>query len=538
MNIMDKFFLHEESEEMWFDFCKDVIYKPLYWICLTFLTVLAYFFDLTNRTVGLDDLSRPFFIGEGNGMLAGTRWGKTLWIRLLSNCEYAPFIDKFLSLIFLIISAVLFSRLLYTWLGNSSHKLLLCTLFSCLFVTFPLINEVWVYNDSNVVTAGNTVIAAACVLYLYNSKKNFNKRTIITAFFLSIVVSSYESVGFVYISVVISVLLMDYLFLHKKRWVANGIRYAIPLIIAVILRYVIGFSIIYILHLQYHPNGAVEIQWKITENLIPQIIHLMSDILNLYFARGLIHYPITVFLITFLLGLVWSIGNTVRRKDGTILLLFFLLELSLFLQSFIQGIVMPYRTAQTLQYFSAFSLTVFLWGVSSNNRKTSFLFFSILSSFMIYRQSVFLNRTFALNNQRSEIEASAAQNIGYKLKSMYEDKPVIFAGWFDFGENINRQLRPDYSTPGGFLYRKIAIHLGWNYNLMTLYDTNINSVLMWNTGAFDSQKMMAEYFSYFGYDIIVRDNNDVYEYKQIAIKVGVKPLGIIDIGEFIVVYLG
>ena len=121
---------------------------------------------------------------------------------------------------------------------------------------------------------------------------------------------------------------------------------------------------------------------------------------------------------------------------------------------------------------------------------------------------------------------------------MYDDKPVIFAGWFDFGENINRQLRPDYSTPWGFLYRKIAIHLGWNYNLLTLYDTNINSVLMWNTGVFHSQKMMAEYFSYFGYDITVRDNDDVYEYKQIAIQKGLKPLDILDIGEYIIVYLG
>lgn len=530
--------LHEKSEEMWSDFRKDVIYKPLYWICLVLIAILAYFFDLTNRTVGLDDLSRPIFIGEGNAMLAGTRWGKTLWIRLLSNCEYTPFIDKYLSLFFLLISAVLFSRLLYTWFGKSKHKLLLCTIFSCLYATFPLINEVWVYNDSNIVTEGNTILVAACVLFLYDSDKLFSKKTIIAAILLSVVVSSYESVGFLYISVVLSIIMMDYIFLDKRSWVSNGIRYAIPLIIAVILRYVIGFSIIFIMHLQYKPNGAVAIQWKLSENLISQIINLMSEILNLYFARGLIHYPITVFLITFLLGLVWSMVNTVKRKDVTILLLFVLLVFSLFLQSFIQGIVMPYRTAQTLQYFSAFSLTVFLWGVSLDNRKTSFLVFSILSSFMIYRQSVFLNHTFALNNQRSEIEASAAQNIGYKLKSMYEDKPVIFAGWFDFGENINRQLRPDYSTPGGFLYRKIAIHLGWNYNLMTLYDTNINSVLMWNTGAFNSQKLMAEYFSYFGYDITVRDNNDVYEYKQIAIREGMKPLEILDIGDYLLVYLG
>lgn len=531
--------ISRRSEWMdWKEFYNEILSKPIYWFCMVFVLILAFLFDLMNRTVGIDDLSRTYYIGDGNEMLAGTRWGKTLWIRLLSNCEYAPFIDKYLTIFFLIVSAVLFSKLLCIYLCNNEHILLICILFSCSFVTFPLLNEVWVYNDSNVVAAGNEVLVAVSVLLLFRSKKFFSRESIVSSFLLAVVVSSYESAGFLYISVVLSVILLDYIFRDRKNWIINGIRYAVPLGIALILRYVIGFGLIYMFHLEYQPNGATEIQWKFSENLGSQIITLLSDTLNYYFGRGLIYYPITVFVVTFVMGTVWTMGHVFKKKDFMILILFILLCLSLFLQSFIQGTVMPYRTAQTIQYFSTFSLAVFIFGISMTRKRRLFSVMVVLSSFMIYRQAVFLNRCLALNNQRSEIESSAARQIGYRLKSMYDEKPVIFVGWFDFGENINRQIRPDYSTPWGFLYRKIAIHLGWNYTLSKVYDTNISSVLVWNTGAFHSQKMMAEYFSYFGYDISVRDNDDIYEYKQIAIREGMKPLDILDIGDYILVYLG
>ena len=124
------------------DFYNEIIRKPIYWFCMAFTLILAFLFDLTNRTVGIDDLSRTYYIGDGNGMLAGTRWGKTLWIRLLSNCEYAPFIDKYLSIFFLIVCAVLLSKLRYPYFSNYAHILLICTLLSCSCVTFPLLNEV------------------------------------------------------------------------------------------------------------------------------------------------------------------------------------------------------------------------------------------------------------------------------------------------------------------------------------------------------------------------------------------------------------
>ena len=528
-----------QSERMnWNKFFNEILRRPIYWFCMIFALLLAFLFDLTNRTVGIDDLSRPYYIGDGNAMLAGTRWGKTLWIRLLSDCEYAPFIDKYLSIFFLIISAVLFSKLLYDYFGDREHFLLICILFSCSFVTFPLLNEVWVYNDSNVVAIGNEVLVAISVLLLLRSGNFFSRESFISSLLLAVVVSSYESAGFLYISVVLSVVLLDYIYRDGKNWFRNGFRYAVPLVIAVILRYTIGFGLISLFHLKYQPNGATEIQWKLSEKLLSQIISLFSDTLNYYFGRGLIYYPITVFAAGFFMGTIWMMRHVFRGKDFMILILFILLCLSLFFQSFVQGTVMPYRTAQTIHYFSAFSLAVFILELSISKKRRVFAAMVVLASCMIYRQAVFLNRCLALNNQRSEIEASAAQQIGYRLKSMYDEKPVIFVGWFDYGENISRQIRPDYSTPWGFLYRKIAIHLGWNYNLGKVYDTNISSVLVWNTGAFHSQKMMAEYFSYFGYDILVRDNDDVYEYRQIAIREGMKPLDILDIGEYIIVYLG
>ena len=41
------------------NFKKDIIQNRVYWGCILFIEILSYFFDMTNRCLGVDDLSRP-----------------------------------------------------------------------------------------------------------------------------------------------------------------------------------------------------------------------------------------------------------------------------------------------------------------------------------------------------------------------------------------------------------------------------------------------------------------------------------------------
>ena len=520
-------------------FKEDILKKPLYWTAIGFTVCLSFFFDLANRTLSVDDLSRPYYIGENKTMIASTRWGMQVWNDIFASNEYVPFADKFMGVIFLILGGIIFSRLFYIYFKNCHYKLVLCTLFSCLYISFPLINEIWSYNGANMMVTGNAMIVAISIFLLYDCNKLFSMKTMICSAIMTLVVSSYESGAFMYVTVVISVILLDYIIFNKKDWLYKGIIYAIPLLLAVFLRYLIGFSLIRILDLPYRKTGAVDIVWNM-ENLRDTLTALLNNTIMFYFIRGLIYLPISVFVLSFIFGSVCILIIAIQQKSFTIALLWFFLILSLFFQSYIQGYVMPYRTAQTIHYFSAFSLMMVAFAISRTKKRVLTNTVLIFFSFVCYRQSFFLNKTLALNNQRSDYEAAIIREIGFRLKTFYDEKPIMFVGNVDLGENINHQKHPVKSTIGGYIYRKLAIHFNWGYDGTILYDTNINSVLNWNIDAFRSQRMMAETFSYYGFDIEVVNFESWHAhlarfYESIEKKGPFQPWEIRDMGNYIIV---
>ena len=56
-------------------FRKNILSKPFYWVCIGFVSCLSYLFDMVNRTLSVDDLSRSFYVGKEKAMIASTRWG-------------------------------------------------------------------------------------------------------------------------------------------------------------------------------------------------------------------------------------------------------------------------------------------------------------------------------------------------------------------------------------------------------------------------------------------------------------------------------
>ncbi|MBQ6342957.1 MAG: hypothetical protein IJI41_07545 [Anaerolineaceae bacterium] len=204
---------------------------------------------------------------------------------------------------------------------------------------------------------------------------------------------------------------------------------------------------------------------------------------------------------------------------------------------------MPYRTAQTIQYFTCISLTMTGFALTFLKKKELAIIFFVVTGYISYRQAAFLNKTLALNNQRSDNEAALVYDIGTRLKTYDTKKPVIFTGAISLGDFVERQSKPNQKTIFGYLYRKIAIHMNWDYNMTKIYSTDVNSLLNWNIMAFKSQRLMGEYFSYYGFDIQTLDqmtwrtHNDYL--KQAVDTTGeLHPLEILDLGDILLVYLG
>ena len=524
-------------------FSNIILKSPIYWLGICFISLLSYLFDMVNRTIGIDDLARPFYLEKEGVAISDNRWGMTLIGNLLSSREFTPFIDKFLSVTFLIISAVFFSKILFFYLKNTKTKylILMITLFSCIYISYPLVNEIWNFNATNLCVHVNALIISFCLLRLHRETKLFSTEVIISSLLLSVAVSSYESSAFFYVTAVCAILLLDNLFFQKKNWFTNGIRYAIPLIIAIVLKFAVSFCLNHILDVSKVQLAGSGINWRLGENIPGQIKNILHITFIDYFMKGLIYLPITIFLISSVSLLLAVITQSIKQKNFRVLFLFLMLFLSLFLQTIIQGYSMPYRCAQMFPFFCAFSITISLYFLSMSDKPTLFLIAFIFSGFICFRQAVFLNKTFSLNNQRSENEAAIAYIIGSKIKEIDSQKPVYITGGVSLGAYIDRQKRPDSSTIGGYVFRKIAIHFGWDYDNIVLYDSNINSVINWNTRAFLIPHRMSTYFSYYGIDANIQEYANWHEhniYAKEAYDYGLKPFDVRDLGDHILVFLG
>lgn len=534
--------LSEKNKAVWKDYQKDILQKPIYWLCIAFIISLSYLFDLLNRTLSIDDIQREMYFSTVHFSMSTLRWGGTLLCRLFSDVKYVPFIDKFLSIFFFIIGAVIFSGILYRYIKDNKHRLFFCILFSCLYVSYPLVNEIWNYNGVNYVWTGGAAAVAYAVFTLTGNRKIFCRKTMICSLLLSVVMSSYEASAFLYVTVVIGVILLDCIFITTKEWFIKGVYFAIPLMFAFLLRYTIGFSCIHLFHLSYLQNSSSGIFWQLN-NLVSQLKGLIFDISINYGLKALIYQPIAIFVYTLISTLFFIIFLTIKTRKPLILFLYLVLVLSVFSQSLLQGSVMPYRTAMTLQFFCPFSLTLGAFSLSLFGIRSLFRLYCVFLGFICYRQGVFLNKTFALNNQRSDNEAAIAYHIGFQLKQFDTSKPVYFVGEINLGEFINNQTHPNPSTLGGYFYKKIAADYGLLskiYNYAKIYDSNNNSHINWCRMAHGGQRLMYSYLSYYGFDISTSETMDFREhdyYLQQAVDMGMKPFSVKDMGDYILVYL-
>ncbi len=522
------------------NFYNIVVKRVSYWLPLLFFTVLAYGFSIFNRTVGIDDLSRDYYIGSGHAMIAGTRWGMPLWLKIFATKEYVSGLERLLCVAFLMLAGIAFSAVFY-YLSENKKYSFKYVIASSLLVTYPLFNEIYEYNGANLIVAGNLFIVCAAHLFLLIENEKHWKRYVVPGIVLSLVASSYESGIFVYITMVFMILFYQYI-VQKKikvnqwRWILDGVLYIIPLIIAVILRVVIGIVLLKVIGIEYVRNGSTGIYWF--EGIIP----LVMKIFLVYFQKGLVYLPIGVFAVSAILFAVYCLARSIKEKSLFPLIIGAMTGISIFTQAFIQGRAMPYRTAHTLMVFVAFCGLLFTEQFEVKEKHTTHRriisnVVTVLLLFLCFRQAVCVNSILTLNNQRSENEAAIVYQIGYQLKSEFEDKTVVFVGDYDMGNYISKQIMADGSTGPERLLANLRPDLGeFEY-----IETNVNSYLLWAKEAFLNQGMMKEYFAYCGFDIQVMDPFDQDQYVQILDKAKqkeMKPFEIMEIDGYNVVCLG
>lgn len=527
--------------------CK-IANKTNYYLPVIMASFISYIFSVTNRTVSLDSLSANYYGNPKSeyGFIAAKRWGFNIYVRLFSSKNVPPFLDRFMGVLFLLAAAYFLGVLLFRL--TQSDNIWIYSLCASFFVSYPLINEIWEYEQADGYISLNFLLAILAVLYHITSAKNRIKRTAVEMFILIPVAAGYESGVFAYISLVLLVLTIQILQSDGKygfsSFISEGFSYAWPLLVAVITKYIIGYLFIALYKVDSIIQGASDLYWG-TDSAANIIKSVICQDIYCYVVRGSSYLPIAEFVLAFVLTLCVLLFSKVNNKALAILS-FLLAYISTFLQSVVQGTVTPYRAAQSVHIYAAMSVFLFsyilLGDIKTKKLRVAYL---ILAFFIIFRQSVFLGQVLALNNQRSENEASIARQLGYDITTKYDSsKKVVFVGVYHISDWVSTQFTVKQGSLSWEIDNTARKMLGMEEIGDFCYiGTNIQSYLSWGARAVYvmGQQHVKWFFSYFGYDINVLEDM-TYEEKQAFEKIRddleMQPLQIEDIGEYILVNLG
>ena len=496
---------------------------------------LCYGSSAANIVVGRDSLEGDRYIGEGNVMLATGRFGMTLWARLLAYDEAGPAYQFCIGVLAagMLVLAGVHMCMIFRQVCGQRLSLFGCGVFTCLLISYPLMNEIWNYTGANACVSGGYLLDAAAVylVFLGVGRDGYSRRERVLALgtaavLLMVVCSSYESLAVVYVFLVFAVLSMQALEERDMTlgvMVRRGLVYAGVLAGGIGLRFVVQFLIANVFGVQAdYANGATGILWGL-EPFPVMLENLVKQCILYYGMRGCFYMPIGELVAAagvFFVLTIWLAG---KYRRPLLLLPAAGMYFCLILLSVLQGMRAPYRTCQV------FAVMVAITGLGAyeavrrlGKRGLLTAIARVLLILLCLNQATYLSHLLVLDHIRSEEDGFIIRTIGTDLERGYDlSKPVIFTGTHTLSQGLLEEVTAQ--TSDSWLYYRFQLKTFWETETTIRFvETNVNSVLDWAMVAFNEYGeygvSMEKVFRYYGFDISLssnpQDNQQAREYAQ------------------------
>lgn len=499
------------------DEIKEFFSNKKYYIPVLLVALFSYGFLLTHYSVNIDTLSSDRYFEEGV-LLGQGRLTATIVHKIFNVMEFNPFFVDGIAVVILILSAIsmcaLFKRIVKDKLSMASY-----TIFSCLFLSYPLINEIFVYTPAGLSISLGFLMVSISLIIMYETLKKIKLANVIyTGIILFLATSLYESFLAVYLVEMFIVLILHYLVnkLQPKEIVEMFFMLLLPALICVVLEITLPGLIIRIFEIEKNTNAEKNILYS-KLGIIEGIKNLGITMLEKYFINGLFYLPITVFVFSNIACVISGIVLSIKNKDFMFSLLFLGLMLSTISLSILQGQAGAYRTCQTFQIFCPFVVIILYEILNNYKNQVVKITTTILVGVLIFYQVKNLHTYFYLNYVRYEEEKNTLIKTCNKIEEKYgTEKPVIFCGSYNFSKYLRDRIYVKKEDPRMEIARSVIKKFdktAYIYNQDYKYiETNINSYLEWSQLAF--QEVNAELFKWIdilGYKIKPADKNMLKE---------------------------
>ncbi len=565
--------------------------KRIYLFLLSLTALLGYGFFVTHGTVGIDDTPYKYYFEDGLNVVVG-RWVLFLVNKVFSIANFAPFFTDLAGVLLLMLAACVWTTLFYRISGRKIPLWAYC-FSACIFISSPLLSEVYTYYLHNGVSLGYLFVG----LSLMGLDKSFDvtktqKHRIamfsMAVLSLFIAAGCYESFVVVWLAGVLLVLL-------TKRYVGvpckvfkSLLAAAGVVVLAILLRTLMIPLTTFVFGLQELQGEAIQrslgemLGWMFETDAWAEFAMAIKRIYVMYFAFGYAYYPIRIFVYAGVLLTLAGIGYAIYKKDAWIFVLTIGSFIACFLLVLIEGSATLYRSAQFLPLICGYGALLLGFivkdltagrpcrldakakantkettenaGFKNSLPKKTIPWYKLcrgisvaLLSIILWNQCADLNKWFYMDWMKYEAAKETAGRVYYELQNEFDTgKPVVFTGVANPPKGI---INDAYVTLYSETYYKIKRLTDLvDENLIYKYyrdygvwvaQTPALSVLDWGINAFEGGEEMQKFFRMHGYDYVVNTDREVFaEASQTSLDWPKFPAegSIQDMGEYIIVH--
>lgn len=448
-------------------------------VAIILVTILSFGFTITHPSVGMDETAFGRYY-QDNEMLESGRWGSYLIYRGLNIIEFTPFWIDFLVTCIIVITAVLWCVFLKKNLGEKL-SLGAYIIFATIFISFPLINECYIFSNSSLAVMIGTFLASLGIMAFYENYSKLHKKIIyvLIAIMLAVAFSMYEACGQVMlVSICVTAILMIYT--NKDKKIKDIFKYLFAtlgiVVLAVILDEII-VKIVYLAGVRASNEADKEISWGkygIVESFQLIVFNIIEAMINTKY------FPVLIFDIVSAIGLAISILQSDKKRNWMILVIFIAMFLSNFAISMLQLDYVLYRTCTSWGLFVAI-IVMATYKFLSEYKITKILA-TVCIVILVLLQTKYLNQLFYNDYKRYQKDLTIAHELIYDLEKSYNtSKPLVIMG-------------TPYKSIGGYGAQ-----------------SNSLSVLWWGKKAFgDNGAEFIKFLNSLGYEF-KRPNDEQYE---------------------------
>lgn len=288
---------------------KKFLLNPMYIFPVLISTILCYAYYLTHETVTIDSLSSDRYY---HGLLVAQGRLTATIIENYLGFEHLPIaVENIIGLICFILGATVFCIIFDK--AKPQSNVLPYTFSTCLYITFPLMNEYFMFKGS-VLTTGGSILLVSFALYFALKIKNLIASILISSIFIFFAYSWYESFILVYIGAVflLLILLADGKKSQKELFF-NGFWLAPTLFLGFSLEEIISNAIINICNITQDNNNVVGTAWLSSSATLKSFFY---DFIYSFVSKIFCYAPFTILFIFLAVAFVLMILQTKSTKKA------------------------------------------------------------------------------------------------------------------------------------------------------------------------------------------------------------------------------